>query len=68
MQKLILTSALAALIASTATAKGHDQSGNLDNMPGANVGAETVAPAWTLGNALSGGKGKGPGDRPVGPK
>ncbi len=68
MTKLIITTALATLVATAAMAKGHDQSGNVDDVPGQNVGVETVAPAWTLGNARSGGKGKGPGDRPVGPK
>ena len=42
------------LVAGLAQAKGHDQSGTID--PGANVGAETVAPAKTLGAALGNGK------------
>lgn len=46
----------AALILATgiAQAKGHDQSGTLE--PGANVGAETVTPAKTLGAALGNGQ------------
>ncbi len=42
------------LAAGLAQAKGHDQSGTLE--PGADVGAETVTPAKTLGTALGNGK------------
>ena len=45
---------LTLIAAGAAMAKGHDQSGT--ESPGANVGAETVGPAQTLGAALGNGK------------
>jgi hypothetical protein len=57
-----LVLALGAVTAPGAFAKGHDQ-GQTDT-PGANVGAETVSSAQTLGAAR--GNGKGPGMTPAG--
>ena len=62
MIRIFTTTLLAAtLTASLATAKGHDQAGNVDNDPGANTGVETVTPAKTLGAT------RGNGKKPAGP-
>lgn len=58
IKTLTLVAALAAL-ASPALAKGHDQGATED--PGANVGAETVGPAQTLGGLLGNGNPNGGG-------
>ena len=52
--KTLSTIAMAAALATSVTAKGHDQSGT--DAPGKNVGAETVGPAKTLGSTLGNGK------------
>lgn len=56
--KFFATALTTALLASgAALAKGHDQSGTA--VPGENAGAETAAPAQTLGSA----KGNRPDDK-----
>ena len=50
----IVTIAVVAALAGPVWAKGHDQSGTEE--PGANVGAETVTPAKTLGATRGNGK------------
>lgn len=50
MKPVVITAALMSLAAPAAFAKGHDQSNT--EVPGANVVAETVGPAQTLGRGL----------------
>ena len=59
--KSFLAFVFASAVATTALAKGHDQSGTAD--PGTNVGSETVGPAQGLGSALGNGKDQSGQDR-----
>ena len=50
------TAALFTIAATSAFAKGHDQSQGADGTPGTNAGSETAAAAQTLGAALGNGQ------------
>lgn len=56
-RKILMTTAAVCLAATGAFAKAHDQ--GQTNVPGQNVGAETVGPAQTLGGA----RGNRPADK-----
>ncbi|MEQ6249917.1 hypothetical protein ABMC89_13570 [Sulfitobacter sp. HNIBRBA3233] len=61
--KTFAAAAVVAIAATSAFAKGHDQSNGADGEPGKNAGAETATSAQGLGAAVGNGQDKGGMDR-----